>query len=150
MLLFESWTKMTKIFKKRYFWVKMVFLEQIHYFFSNCIASKNWFKNVNFFNIFIKLCLYSNFYEAKYFFNPLVTSRLYIPEIFKYKFSAKNIRWELSALHVVFIYQPKKHLSKDLAPQHIRIWRKLKSKLKKWKKSSHFQKGVANFLFMTN
>ena len=82
--------------------------------------------------------------------NPLVTSRLYMPEIFKCKFSAKNIKWELLGLFVVFIYQPKKHLSKDLAPQHIRFWRKLQSKLKKWKKSGHFQKWVANFLFMTN
>ena len=29
----------------------------------------NWFKNVEFFNIFVKLCLYSNFYQAKYFFD---------------------------------------------------------------------------------
>ena len=122
--------------------------------------------HINFYqNQFINECVMKNFLKfperqmtfcdlqwslRSYLFNPLVTSRLYMPEIFKCKFSAKNIKWELSALFVVFICQPKKHLSKDLAPQHIRIWSKLKSKLKMWKKSSHFQKLVANFLFMTN
>ena len=73
-----------------------------------------------------------------------------MPEIFKCKFSAQNIKLQLSALFVVFIYQPKKHLSKDLAPQHIRIWRKLQSKLKNLKNLVTFKKGVSNFLFMPN
>ena len=40
-------------------------------FFSPAVllVLQNWFKNVYFFNIFVKSCLYSNFYKAKFFFD---------------------------------------------------------------------------------